>query len=69
MLVKVNIFLLHAEFVIVEMEEDGDTPIILGRPFLTIGKEIIDMDDGSLKFHVNGDEMVFDFIDACEHLD
>ena len=37
-LVKVDKFLFPANFVILDMEEDDKVPIILGRPFLAMGK-------------------------------
>ena len=37
-LVKVGKFVLPADFVILDMEEDDSVPIILGRPFLGTGK-------------------------------
>ena len=37
-LVKVGKFVLQADFVILDMEEDDSVPIILGRPFLATGK-------------------------------
>ena len=37
-LVKVCKFILPADFVILDMEEDDSVPIILGRPFLATGK-------------------------------
>ena len=37
-LVKVGKFILPADFVILNMEEDDIVPIILGRPFLAMGK-------------------------------
>ena len=33
-LVKVDKLILPADFIILDMEEDKDVPIILGRPFL-----------------------------------
>ena len=33
-LVKVNDLLFPADFVILDMEEDDETPLLLGRPFL-----------------------------------
>ena len=36
-LVKVGKFILHADFVIIDIEEDDTVPIILGRPFLATG--------------------------------
>jgi len=36
-LVKVDKFIFLADFIILDMEEDGDVPIILGCPFLATG--------------------------------
>ena len=47
-LVKVDKFLFPADFVILDMEEDDTVPIILGRPFLTIGKAQINVKKVSL---------------------
>ena len=37
MLVKVYKHIFLVDFVVLEMEEDKEVPIILGRPFLAIG--------------------------------
>ncbi|XP_073014533.1 uncharacterized protein [Primulina eburnea] len=42
-LVKVDKFIFPADFVILDMEEDQDTPLIFGRPFLATGKALIDV--------------------------
>ncbi|XP_075483622.1 uncharacterized protein LOC142523776 [Primulina tabacum] len=42
-LVKVDKFIFSADFVILEMEEDHDTPLIFGRPFLATGRALIDV--------------------------
>ncbi|XP_020240609.1 uncharacterized protein LOC109819318 [Cajanus cajan] len=42
MLVKVDIFIFPADFVIMDMEEDITVPIILGRPFMKTAQVIID---------------------------
>ena len=43
MLVKVEKFIFPADFIVLDMEEDTEIPIILGRPFLATGKAMIDM--------------------------
>ena len=48
-LVKVDKFLFLAGFVILNMEEDDMVPIILGIPFLAMGKEQINVLEGDLK--------------------
>ena len=35
-----------------DMEEDKEIPIILGRPFLAIGRAMIDVQRGELKLRV-----------------
>ena len=37
-LVKVDKFIFLADFVVLDMEEDSEIPIILGRPFLATGR-------------------------------
>ncbi|XP_012844345.1 PREDICTED: uncharacterized protein LOC105964366 [Erythranthe guttata] len=66
-LVKVDKFILPVDFVVLEMPEDDEAPIILGRPFLATGKAMIDMELGSLMLRVNGEEVVFNLTDAFKH--
>ena len=48
-LVKVVKFIFPADFIVLDMEEDKEIPIILGRPFLVIGRVMIDVQKGELK--------------------
>ena len=68
-LVKVGKFVLPADFVILDMEEDGSIPIILGRPFLATGKAQINVQEGELKLRVQGDEITFHVFQPMEHPD
>ena len=43
MLVKVDKFIFPTYFIVLDMEEDKGVPIILGRPFLAIGRVLIDV--------------------------
>ncbi|XP_062080342.1 uncharacterized protein LOC133785099 [Humulus lupulus] len=56
-LVKVNKFIFLADFIILDMEEDENISINLGRPFLATGRALIDVDKGELKLHVQQDEL------------
>lgn len=47
-LVKVGQFFFPTDFVVLDMEEDKDVPIILGRPFLATGDAIIEVQKGIL---------------------
>ncbi|XP_070032491.1 uncharacterized protein [Nicotiana tomentosiformis] len=54
-LVRVDKFILPADFVILDCEVDYEVPIILGRPFLATGKVLVDMkagEDEKVVFHV-----------------
>ena len=42
-LVKVDKFIFPTDFIVLDMEEDKEIPIILGKPFLVTGRPIIDM--------------------------
>ena len=42
-LVKLEKFIFLEDFIVLDMEEDKEIPIILGRPFLVIGWALIDV--------------------------
>ncbi|XP_073291028.1 uncharacterized protein [Primulina huaijiensis] len=58
-MVKVDKFIFPDDFFILDMEEDQETPLIFGRPFLATGKALIDVHKGELTLRVGGDEVVF----------
>ncbi|XP_070008228.1 uncharacterized protein LOC142165136 [Nicotiana tabacum] len=58
-LVKVEKFLLPADFVIRDCAVDKDIPIILGRPFLATGRALMDSEQNEIKFRVNDEEVTF----------
>ena len=68
-LVKVGKFVLPADFVILDIEEDDLVPIILGRPFLATGKAQINVQEGELKLRVQGDEITFHVFQPMKHPD
>ena len=55
--VKIEGIYIPADFMIVDIEEDPDVPILIGRPFLTTAGSIIDVKHGRIVFQVY-DEMV-----------
>ncbi|XP_035834130.1 uncharacterized protein LOC118482653 [Helianthus annuus] len=57
LLVKVGDFVFPADFVILDMEEDTEVPLILGRPFLATAHTMVDMSDGKLTLRVGDKEM------------
>ncbi|XP_070004675.1 uncharacterized protein [Nicotiana sylvestris] len=58
-LVRVDKFILLAEFVIFDCEVDYEVPIILGRPFIATGKALVDVEFGELTFRVGDEKVVF----------
>ncbi|XP_062100236.1 uncharacterized protein LOC133806121 [Humulus lupulus] len=66
-LVKVDKFIFPVDFIVLDMEEDEDVPIILGRPFLAMGQVLIDVQKGELRLRVQGDEVVFNVFKALKY--
>ena len=52
-LVKVDKFISLVDFIVLDFEADKEVPIILGRPFLAIGKTLIDVQKKELTMRVN----------------
>ena len=49
------------DFVILEMPEDNNMSIILGRPFLNTAGAVIDCNKSKVTFHINGNEHTLHF--------
>ena len=58
-LVKVGKFIFPANFVVLDMEEDEEIPIILGRPFLNTSGALIDVQQRELILRMNEEKIVF----------
>ncbi|NAW32775.1 hypothetical protein FGF87_23400, partial [Salmonella sp. sc-h43] len=57
MLVKIDKSIFPVDFIFLNIEEDSNTPLILGRPFLATAKTIIDVGTGELTLRL-GDETI-----------
>ena len=55
-LVKIRNFFVPVDFVVLDMQKDMKTPLILGRPFLSTINAHIDVGAREIKFHINGKE-------------
>ena len=66
-LVKVDKFIFPVDFIVLDMEEDKEIPIILGRPFLATDRAMIDVQKGELKLKVQDDEVRFSVFNAVRH--
>ena len=58
-LVKEDKFIFSVDFVVMDMEEDEEVPLILGRPFMKTTRIIIDVDKGKLKVRTQDDKVTF----------
>ncbi|XP_062086044.1 uncharacterized protein LOC133792143 [Humulus lupulus] len=66
-LVKMDKFIFLADFIVLDIEEDDNVPIILGRPFLATGQALIDVQNGELRLRVQGEEVVFNVLKAMTY--
>nr|KYP40388.1 hypothetical protein KK1_038280 [Cajanus cajan] len=66
MIVKVDKFMFPVDFVVMDMEEDLEVPLILGRLFMKTARVIIDLDDGKLKVRVQDEEVNFNVFEAMK---
>ena len=59
-LVKVDKFIFLVDFIVLDMVEDKEIPLILDQPFLATGRTLIDVQQGKLVLRVGEDEVTFD---------
>ena len=58
-LVKIGTFIFPADFVVLDMEEDADMPLIIGRPLLRTARALIDVHQGKLIVRLNDKSLEF----------
>nr|XP_009784062.1 PREDICTED: uncharacterized protein LOC104232536 [Nicotiana sylvestris] len=58
-LVRLDKFVFPVDFIVLEMKECPDKPIILGRPFFATGRAIIDVHQGQLILRVDEERVIF----------
>ena len=66
-LVMVEKFVFPVDFVVMQMEEDNQVPLLLGRPFLATGAALIDVQKGELTFRVGDEAVHFNINRSLEH--
>ncbi|GJS88813.1 reverse transcriptase domain-containing protein [Tanacetum coccineum] len=67
MLVEVGKFAFPIDFVILEIEEDSNVPLILGRPFLHTTDAVIRVKQKQLNLGVRTERMIFNIDSAMKH--
>ena len=66
-LVKVDKFIFPVDFIVLDMEEDKEIPIILGRPFFATGGALIDVQKGKLRLWVHEEEVTFSVLNTIKY--
>ncbi|MGG6712773.1 UNVERIFIED_CONTAM: retroviral-like aspartic protease, partial [Salmonella enterica subsp. enterica serovar Weltevreden] len=72
-LVDTGKFVFECDFVVLDFAEKDDATLILGRPFLTTSRALIDCDSGTLTLRMLGEKSVFvrkrkqpeEVVDSC----
>jgi hypothetical protein len=76
--IKVGKIYIPTDFVVVDIKEDSEIPILLGRPFLAIAGAVIIVKHGKIAFHVGDEKVEFEIanlmndpsiIDSCCMID
>lgn len=66
-LVKIDKFVFPVDFVIPEMPEDEEIPLILGRPFLETRRCMIDIEEGTRTLKVYDEQLKIDMTSTMKH--
>ncbi|XP_061348961.1 uncharacterized protein LOC133294321 [Gastrolobium bilobum] len=66
-LVKIDKFIFPADFVILNMEEDAEIPLLLGRPFLATTRAMIDVEQGKLMLRMNEETVTINVFESMKH--
>ncbi|XP_072071909.1 uncharacterized protein [Arachis hypogaea] len=67
LLVKIEEFIFPADFVILDMEEEGHSSIIFGQPFLATARAIIDVEKGEMTLRVHDEKMIINVFKAIQY--
>ena len=68
-LIKVGKFIFLVDFVVIDIEEDKQVPLLLGRPFLATGAALIDVKKGELTLRVGDQAMHFNLNQSLRQLE
>ncbi|XP_006593075.1 uncharacterized protein [Glycine max] len=67
-LVRVKHFTFPADFVVMDIEEDAEIPLILGRPFMLTTSCLVDMGKWKLEMGIEDQKISFDLFDEEKQL-
>ncbi|XP_061376486.1 uncharacterized protein LOC133318503 [Gastrolobium bilobum] len=66
-LVKIDKFVFPADFVILDMKEDAEIPLLLGRPFSATARALVDVEQWKLMLRVNDETVTIDVFESMKH--
>ncbi|XP_015965665.1 uncharacterized protein LOC107489428 [Arachis duranensis] len=69
MIVRVGPFAFPIDFVVLDMEGHKSASLILGRPFLVIGRTLIDVKKREVTLRVNEEKFILNTVKAMQHPD
>jgi hypothetical protein len=64
---QVGKFYIPIDFIVIEMDEDPNTPLILGLPFLNTADTQIDVRGGKLTFEIGKEKVKFDMFKPLKY--
>ena len=68
-LINVGKFIFPMDFVLIDIEEDKQVPLLLGRPFLDTGSSLIDVKKEELTLRVGDEVLQFNLNHNLKHLE
>ncbi|XP_061374000.1 uncharacterized protein LOC133316281 [Gastrolobium bilobum] len=66
-LVKIDKFIFPADFVVLNMAKDTEIPILLGRPFLTTARALVDVEQGKIILRVDEETVTINIFESMKH--
>ncbi|XP_022973352.1 uncharacterized protein LOC111471913 [Cucurbita maxima] len=66
-LIQVDKFIFPTDFIILDYEADHDVQIILGRPFLNIGRTLVDVYKGTITSRMGDQKFEFNINDSMKY--
>ena len=68
-LIKVRKFIFPVDFMVIDIEEDKQVLLLLGRPFLAIGATLIDVKKGELTLRIRDEAVHFNLNHSLKQLE
>ena len=67
-LVRVKHLIFPTDFVVMDIEEDANIPVILGRPFMSTTSCVVDMGKKNLEMSLENQQISFDLFNEGREL-